>query len=83
MEEIRKQMKQGNSALSSQFAALKKGIATLTDEARRTMLEEKHKQLLNEAGETFGYKNFRNIQNKLCHFENELAISIFCNNKNC
>lgn len=47
-------MKTGNKTLSSQFAELKHGIATVTDDARRAILEQKHQQLLTEADETLG-----------------------------
>ncbi|VDN05378.1 unnamed protein product [Thelazia callipaeda] len=54
MKAIREQMQIGNTSLRSQFNDLKRGIAMVTDDARRSTLEQKHKQLLKEANQTFG-----------------------------
>ncbi|EJD73922.1 hypothetical protein LOAG_18690 [Loa loa] len=54
IEEIRMKMRTGNKILSSQFTELKQGIATVADDARRAILEQKHQQLLIEADATFG-----------------------------
>ncbi|VDM42114.1 unnamed protein product [Toxocara canis] len=53
MEEIRQKIKAGNTQLSTQFEDLKKGIASVADDARRNALEERHKNLLNETGDVF------------------------------
>lgn len=47
-------MNTGNETLCSQYAELKQGIATVADDARRAILQQKHQQLLVEADETFG-----------------------------
>ncbi|VDK40551.1 unnamed protein product [Gongylonema pulchrum] len=75
MEEIRAKMETGNTLLSNQFADLKRGIASLADDARRATLEEKHKQLLLEAGETFekagnDFKKWR--ENRTAEYQKEL-----------
>uniref|UniRef100_A0A915BSK8 Microtubule-associated protein futsch n=1 Tax=Parascaris univalens TaxID=6257 RepID=A0A915BSK8_PARUN len=53
MEEIREKIKTGNTALSSQFADLKKGISSVADDARRSALEEKHRNIMHETGDLF------------------------------
>uniref|UniRef100_A0A1I8EMY8 Uncharacterized protein n=1 Tax=Wuchereria bancrofti TaxID=6293 RepID=A0A1I8EMY8_WUCBA len=68
-------MRTGSKMLSSQFTELKKGIAMVVDDARRTILEQKHQQLLIEADQTFGkigddFKKWK--ENRIIEHQKEL-----------
>lgn len=55
MKEIRESIKAGNQNLSSKVADLKKGISNVAGEAKRNILEEKHKSLMDEASQLFRF----------------------------
>ena len=56
MEEIRAKIRSGTNTLTTQVEDLKKGIASVADDAKRAALEDKNKDLLAKTGEVFGYK---------------------------
>ncbi|MFH4982167.1 hypothetical protein AB6A40_008876 [Gnathostoma spinigerum] len=53
MANLRAKIKTGSEALSSQFADFRKGIESVTDEAKRKAMEEKHKNLIGDSGKLF------------------------------
>uniref|UniRef100_A0A0R3RJ83 INCENP_ARK-bind domain-containing protein n=1 Tax=Elaeophora elaphi TaxID=1147741 RepID=A0A0R3RJ83_9BILA len=75
IEEIRLKMKTGDKMLSSQFAELKQGIATVADDARRAILEQKHQELLIESDATLSkvggnFKKWK--ENRMAEYQKQL-----------